>query len=135
MQYQCGNTYISGRRTKRELPKAQTKRELMQMKHSAKEIRAKGNIESKRDIKNKIKKDGDFQWQCPEKKNVDKKKLAKQQKKKNAEYYLCSCGPPASTVKTFGYSNANKGRPSCLEMETKILIRYQENIYQGRCTR
>ena len=41
MQYQCGNTYISGRRTKRELPKAQTKRELMQMKHSAKEIQAK----------------------------------------------------------------------------------------------
>ena len=55
MQYQCGNTYISGRRTKRELPKAQTKRELMQMKHSAKEIRAKGNIESKRDIKNEKK--------------------------------------------------------------------------------
>ena len=76
-----------------------------------------------------------WQWQCPEKKNVDKKKLAsKATEENNAEYYLCSCGPPASTVKTFGYSNANKGRPSCLEMETKILIRYQEKIYQGRCT-
>lgn len=84
MQYQCGNTYISGRRTKRELPKAQTKRELMQMKHSAKEIRAKGNIESKRDIKNE--KNGDFQWQCPEKKNVDKKKFGKATEENNAEY-------------------------------------------------
>lgn len=80
MQYQCGNTYISGRRTKRELPKAQTKRELMQMKHSAKEIRAKGNIESKRDIKNE-KKMAIFNGNVQRRKMSTKRNLAKQQKK------------------------------------------------------
>ena len=60
MQYQCGNTYISGRRTKRELPKAQTKRELMQMKHSAKEIRAKATSKANAIVKMN-KNNGDIQ--------------------------------------------------------------------------
>ena len=83
MQYQCGNTYISGRRTKRELPKAQTKRELMQMKHhSAKEIRAKGNIESKRDIKNKIKKMAIFNGNVQRRKMSTKKEIWQSNRRK-----------------------------------------------------
>ena len=62
--------------------KAQTKRELMQMKHhSAKEIRAKGNIESKRDIKNKIKKMAIFNGNVQRRKMSTKRNLAKQQEK------------------------------------------------------
>lgn len=88
MQYQCGNTYISGRRTKRELPKAQTKRELMQMKHSAKEIRAKATSKANAIVKMN-KNNGEIQSLAMAMSREEKcrqKEIGKATEENNAEY-------------------------------------------------
>ena len=87
MQYQCGNTYISGRRTKRELPKSTDKERVDANEAQCERDSSKSNIDAIVKMNKNMARFNHWQWQCPEKKNVDQKKLAsKATEENNAEY-------------------------------------------------